>query len=195
MADTYTLISSVTVGAGGASSIDFTSIPATYTDLLVKVSARSSRSLAYDNLNITFNSNTSSYSSRRIYGTGSATGSDSDPAGTSSYYAALVDGNTSTSNTFANVEIYIPNAFGSNYKSISSDSVEEENASTAYVQLTAGLWSNSAAISSISLGCGHGNFVQYSTAYLYGIKNSQENKWQIQKSQLIAKLAKYQRQN
>ena len=40
MADTYTLISSVTVGAGGASSIDFTSIPATYTDLLVKFSLR-----------------------------------------------------------------------------------------------------------------------------------------------------------
>ena len=36
MATTYTLISSVTVGSGGAANIEFTSIPSTYTDLLLK---------------------------------------------------------------------------------------------------------------------------------------------------------------
>ena len=43
---TYTLISTVTVGAGGAASIDFNSIPGTYTDLLLVVSVRSTRPAA-----------------------------------------------------------------------------------------------------------------------------------------------------
>ena len=46
MATTYTLISSVTVGSGGAASIEFTSIPSTYTDLVLKLSARSSRNVS-----------------------------------------------------------------------------------------------------------------------------------------------------
>ena len=37
MANTYVAIATVTVGSGGAASIDFTSIPATYTDLVVKL--------------------------------------------------------------------------------------------------------------------------------------------------------------
>ena len=52
MANTYELIASSTVGAGGASSIDFNSIPNTYTDLLVKLSGRSST--GYNALTIIF---------------------------------------------------------------------------------------------------------------------------------------------
>ena len=53
---TYKPIATVTVGAGGAASIDFTSIPGTYTDLLVLISARSTRSTDYrDELFIRFN--------------------------------------------------------------------------------------------------------------------------------------------
>jgi hypothetical protein len=36
MATTYEIIASVTVGSGGAANIEFTSIPATYTDLVLK---------------------------------------------------------------------------------------------------------------------------------------------------------------
>ena len=61
MPNTFTLIASSTVGAGGASSIDFTSIPSTYTDLVIKASLRSDRntgSATY--LTITFNNDTGS---------------------------------------------------------------------------------------------------------------------------------------
>jgi hypothetical protein len=69
MADTYTLISSVTVGAGGASSIDFTSIPATYTDLLIKVSARGASGASNITGTLRFNSDAgSNYSALRVYG-------------------------------------------------------------------------------------------------------------------------------
>ena len=69
MADTYVLINSVTVGAGGASTIEFTSIPSTYTDLLLYCSVRdSATSTGVQNLYITYNSNTSGYYDRVLNG-------------------------------------------------------------------------------------------------------------------------------
>ena len=168
MANTYTLISSVTVGAGGASSIDFTSIPATYTDLLVKLSTRTTGAAVAD-VSLRFNSATTNYSYRDIEGNGSTAASYS---GTSFLWAGEANRGDATASTFANIEIYIPNYAGSTNKSISVDSVTENNGTLAYSDLIAGLWSNTSAITSISLLLSSGNHAQYSTAYLYGIKNS-----------------------
>lgn len=170
MATTYQLISSVTVGSGGASSIDFTSIPATYTDLKLVFSIRTTVSDTWDEFQITFNSNTSNYSQRLLYGTGAAASSAS---GSVRYYQ-IVDGDTATASTFGSGEIYIPNYAGSNNKSFSSDTLNETNATTAYIYMSAGLWSNTSAITSIKLESKNAafNLKQYSSAYLYGIKNS-----------------------
>ena len=65
---TYQKIASVTVGSGGAASIDFTSIPSTYTDLALYHSLRSDNSEDYYGLQ--FNSSSSSFSSRRLQGDG-----------------------------------------------------------------------------------------------------------------------------
>lgn len=170
MPNTFTKIASVTVGAGGSASMDFTSIPATYTDLCIKLSGRSARAAQQvDNLFITFNSTTSGYTMKALSGSGSAASS----SGYSSRYASFsVDAAGSTSSTFSSHEIYIPNYAGSNYKSYSADSVSENNASNAQSDLVAGLWSNTAAITSISLLPEVSTWVQYTTATLYGIKNS-----------------------
>jgi hypothetical protein len=166
---TFTKIASVTVGSGGAATMDFTSIPATYTDLCVKLSGRSARSAQADNLFITFNSNTTGYTMKALTGNGSSAGS----VGYSSRYASLsVDAAGSTASTFSNHEIYIPNYTSANYKSYSADSVSENNSTSAQSDLVAGLWSNTAAITSISLLPEVSTWVQYSTATLYGIKNS-----------------------
>ena len=171
MADTYTLISSVTVGAGGASSIDFTSIPATYTDLLLVWSGRSDRSAAQDGQKLQFNGSTSSYSDRGLTGNGATASSGSNA--TTYIYGGIIPSATATASTFGNISYYIPNYAGSSNKSVSMDSVAENNNTTAYSILEAGLWSNSAAITSIKLSSENAaNYVQYSTAYLYGIKNS-----------------------
>jgi len=169
MATTYTLISSVTVGAGGTATISFTSIPQTYTDLVLVTSTRTNRaSNINDELNITFNSNTSSYTYRRLLGESTAS-SDSGSTRT----VLIVNGSTSTASTFDNSSVYIPNYTGSNNKSFSVDSLMENNATAAARQLVAGLWSNSAAITQIDLtSSSSSNFVQYSTAYLYGISNA-----------------------
>jgi hypothetical protein len=168
MANTYTLISSVTVGAGGAASMGFTSIPSTYTDLLVKVSARTNRALTVDGVLISFNSSTSNFTNKYLEGDGSSASSSS-----LARFAADAPGSTATASTFGNGEIYIPNYAGSNYKSLSSDSVTENNATGALTDLLANLWSDTAAITSITLTSGFGtSFDQYSTAYLYGISNA-----------------------
>jgi hypothetical protein len=169
MATTYTLISSVTVGSGGAANIEFTSIPATYTDLVVKLSGRNSNS-GDDRFEIQFNNLSTNLSQRRLYGTGSTANSDA-PAG--AIQPTGISQDAYTANTFGNTDIYIPNYASSNNKSLSVDAVTENNATTAYQMLVAGLWSASAAITSIKLiPMSSGNFKQYSTAYLYGISNA-----------------------
>ena len=74
-----------------------------------------------------------------------------------------------TTNTFATVEYYISNYTGSNNKSINLDAVTENNATAASAILQTVLWSNSAALTSISMNCNTGNFVSGSTFYLYGV--------------------------
>jgi hypothetical protein len=160
-------ISTVVVGSGGAASIEFTSIPQTYTDLVVKISARTNHSGVADFTKIRFNGVTTSYSSRAVYGV-----SGSANSATFTEILAACDGNTATSSTFGNTDCYIPNYAGSANKSVSVDSVGESNGTTdVYAFLNAGLFSNTAAITSIELSAFNGTgFVQYSTATLYGIR-------------------------
>ena len=103
-----------------------------------------------------------------MYGTGAAASSTSG----STRYFAFVPGASATASTFGNVEYYIPNYAGSNNKSVSVDHVTENNATAAIAALTAGLWSDSAAITSVKITPGSGTFAQHSSATLYGIKNS-----------------------
>jgi hypothetical protein len=182
MANTMTLIGSVTVGASPVTSITFASIPSTYTDLLLKTSLRDGTGGGTQTAQlIYFNSDngTSSWSYTYLRGSGSAASSAAgNPGGYTGAYIGEYDGSAATTNTFSNSEIYIPNYAGSQKKSFSVDAVQETNATAAYSHLVAGLWSaagGTAAINAITFtpvsGAG-ANFVQYSTAYLYGIKNS-----------------------
>ena len=171
MANTYTLIASSTVGAGGAATITFSSIPSTYTDLVIKLSARNSAAAGsnWAWVGVRLNGSTSSYTWRQLYGNGSGTGSGNGSADPLAGYATDA---AVTANTFSNSETYIPNYASSNYKSMSNDAVTENNATSAINSFFATLWSNTSAVSSITLALETGNFAQYSTAYLYGIKNS-----------------------
>jgi hypothetical protein len=166
---TFTLIQpAVVVGSGGAASIDFTSIPSTYTDLVIKISARISTAGAASST-IRFNGVTTNYSSRYLIGAGTA-GTSSGSA--SSIFVDTPADSTYTANSFSNSEVYIPNYAGSTNKSLSVDIVNETNGTVVTQLLLAGLWSNTAAITSISILPGAGSFVQHSTAYLYGVSNA-----------------------
>jgi hypothetical protein len=175
MATTFTKIFDYEVGSGGAASIDFTSIPNTYTDLCLKVSARTSEAQSIGPMIIQFNGSTTSYSSRELAGAGSGTPSSASRGVLNNgLYLGNGVGNSATANTFDNMEIYIPNYAGSTNKSLSVDHVGEDNATTAYATFVAGLWSNTAAITSIKLYpfSGSTNLTQYSTATLYGVNNA-----------------------
>jgi hypothetical protein len=80
--------------------------------------------------------------------------------------------NTSTADTFCNSELYIPNYTSSDQKSISIDSVNENNATTAYTVPMAYLWDNTSVISSIRIYADSSAFAEHSSVYLYGISNS-----------------------
>jgi len=172
MAYTYSKIATYTVGSGGVSSINFLNIPQNYTDLLIKFSGRGSGTSGV--MRMQFNITTAGYSNRNLYGTGSAAGSES-ATGTSSFFSAVNSGNinwnSTTASTFSNMEIYIPNYTSSNYKSISTDAVVENNATLGYQFMNAGVLNITAPITQIDLlPSGSETFVQYSTAHLYGIK-------------------------
>ena len=169
MAITYAQIgNTVTVGEGGAASIDFTSIPATYTDLVVKISARTNETQIYASMFVKINGSQTG-NVKLLQSDGGSVSSNSDPTN----MVDLFTGNSATANVFSNGEFYFPNYLSSNVKSYSSDVVGENNAGTSYVRLTAGLFSSTAAITSIGFTPqASKTFLQYSTATLYGIKKN-----------------------
>ena len=176
MANTFELISAVTVGSGGAASIDFSSIPATFTDLCIKMSVRSDQAAGVgQDVYIRFNNdNAANYSFRRVYGDGSSAASDGVTSSATAGRIGRTTNTSATANTFANTECYIPNYLSSVAKSISGDAVDETNGTAAIAQMTASIWTGTAAITSLKLFpfTSATNFVQYSTAYLYGVKNA-----------------------
>lgn len=165
---TMQLVSTVTVGSGGAASIEFTSIPQTGTDLMIVASTRMTGSSNYNALGyISINGQQANFSNRYLLGNGATASTSSDNL-TPLFFS---NGETSTSNTFGNATIYIPNYTSSTNKSISIDAVSENNATNANQAIEAGLWSQTAAITSFSIIRSGFTLDQYSTASLYTITN------------------------
>jgi hypothetical protein len=161
----WTVIGHVEVGSGGAAEIEFLSIPQTYDDLLLLVSARTTNAATNDNLILIINGVTTNQSRRRLNGTGSAAQSSSSATS----IGLQVNGDTSTASTFGNASLYIPNYRASQSKSFSIDGVTETNATEAFTNLIAGLWASNDAITSLELDGDGTDFKQYSSATLYGI--------------------------
>ena len=154
---------SVTLGSGGT-------IPQTYTDLLLIMSVRSTKTGAnWGNIALTFNASGSGYKRRLLYGNGSsATSTSNTSASNLSYHYATAA--SAPADTFGSIEIYIPNYAGSTYKSTSSTSVTENNATAAFIAADAGLWENTAAITSIEIDEDDSNNLKSgSSFFLYGI--------------------------
>lgn len=164
MATTFTKIATSTVGSGGAASITFSSIPQDYTDLRIKISGRTTNAYFRDSVEIRLNSATTNYSSLNLSGQTSTVSS-----GTQTAMYVEIEGNVGTTNgIFGNAEIHIPNYASSDYKTIYTDAItlnDSNNSNIAY--LAGGLWSDTSAITSVTLISA--SWLQYSTATLYGI--------------------------
>jgi hypothetical protein len=153
----YTVESPVT-------SFTFSSIPQGYTDLILKLSVRSTSNGGYTF--VSFNGSTTSYTTKDIV--------NSNGTISSSTYS-LTGGVTwmvqssYTASTFTNNEVYIPNYTSSNYKSFSIDSTAENNSTNYTGGLEGGLWSNTAAITSITCTPNTASYDTNSTFTLYGV--------------------------
>jgi hypothetical protein len=146
-----------------AAALDITSIPDTFTDLLLVLSIRGASSGFFG---IAFNGSSSDITSRLLYGDGANAASTSR----TDLYISYGDGPSETANTFANYQIYLPNYASSNYKSWSLDGVGENNATTAHQTIQAGLWSQTAAINQLTINNWNTtNLAVYSSFTLYGI--------------------------
>jgi hypothetical protein len=157
---TMSLIETKTLGTAAA-SIEFTSIPQDGTDLVVLISARNSANTNIGTL--AFNTG-GSYTVQVLLGNG--TGENSN--------TTRQDFNTNassyTADTFASSQIYVPNYTGSTTKSYSVEAASENNASNVVMVIQAGLWSETAAITSLTLTAGSGGNLQIgSTASLYKV--------------------------
>ena len=173
MAKTYELIEAKTLSSATA-SIQFTSIPQTYADLLLKVSARANVSGGWTNVMIGINGSTSNITWLGLYGySNTSKGSNTNSV---SRVIGNANANSSTANLFSNNELYIPNYTSATAKSFTSDSIVASNDSTnPILVLDALLWNpaTQAAITSLTLtNSAPGDFVSGSTFYLYGINNS-----------------------
>jgi len=165
---TMELIQTSTLGTA-ASTIEFTSIPQDGTDLMVVFSHRSSGSTFGNQLVLRFNGVTSGYSRRLLYADNTGAFSASGSSETFARFS-FVQESTSTSDTFGNAAIYIPNYTSSNAKSFSSDTVSEGNSAAVYRAIYAGLSDGTAAITSMTMFEQNSvNFVANTTASLYKI--------------------------
>jgi len=163
---TMTLISTVTVGSGGASTISISSIPQTYTDLRIVISARSNYSSdVFDFCRLTFNGSTTGYEGRYLRGNGGGAQSSTTQGSN-----VRLDVPSSSGNSFSSAQYYVPNYTGSQGKSVSAEYVTESNNSTNYQYFTSTIWANSSGITSVSIDSANGaSFVQNSTMSIYGI--------------------------
>ena len=163
------LIETVTVGAGGAASIEFTAIPQNGSDLILVISGRTARTGTTGNLQINVNSDTtaSNYSNRQLYANNGTVYSFS----ANEYPLPPLNASSTTANTFSSHSVYISNYTSSNAKSMSLETVTENNSSAVAQDLQAATWSGTSAITSIQLKeYASFNFDQYTTASLYKIK-------------------------
>lgn len=184
MANTYTKIFSSTVGSGGASSIDFQSIPQTFDDLVILGSFRSTGAEESNppmgRMELIINNTTTGnlYTVALLAGIGSgapavASGGTVSSGANRNFYSGSASGSTSTSNTFSSVYFYIPSYTSSINKSFSIDSVTENNGTGADTSFTSGLWLSTAAINRLTLRMySLTNLAEHSKAVLYGVKRA-----------------------
>lgn len=173
MANTFAKLDSYTVGAGGISTVTFSNITQTHTDLQVKISARNAGS-GIGTFRFYLNGDASqAYTVVYAQGSGTATNAQSIVnASGGNNQAGLLSGTSTVASSFSTNDIIIPNYSSQSTKSWYSDGGEGENSTTAYLRLTGGVAYGTPSITSITFVPDAATFAQYSTFTLYGIWNN-----------------------
>lgn len=175
-ATSYESIATVTVGAGGSSSITFSSIPSTYKHLQIRaIGKNTNTSGAGTNLNLIFNSDSgANYSYHSVYGDGATATATS---GTSTSLMWIGHTTTSATSSPTATNIFAPlvtdildYADTNKYKTIRTLNGNDTNSTAGYIFFNSGSWRSTSAVTSITLSNATANFAQYSSFALYGVK-------------------------
>ncbi len=168
---TFTKIQTVSVGAAGSTGINFTSIPQTYDDLCVFISARCSSGTISNSLSVQPNGQTTNQKSETIRGNDTNKISFLDTAAS----ATRINGGTSTAGIFSAIELYISDYSSTSLNKImSAKGSAENNAASAFIEYAVSTWASTAAITSLNLYASGNTMIELSTATLYGIKRGNE---------------------
>lgn len=159
----YESIATVNVGAGGSSSIAFSSIPSTYTHLQVRSLANNS---TLTNIWMRINSDSgANYATHYLNGDGSsASASNYINQGDGIFYGY----NTAVQSCAAVLDL-LDYANTNKFKTTRSLTGFDANGS-GQIYLWSGLWRSTSAVNSLTIYPGGGTFTQYSSFALYGIK-------------------------
>jgi len=170
--NSYESIATTTVGSGGTSSITFSSIPATYTHLQVRMLARDSRANTATNLYIQFNGDTAAnYADHVLYGNSTSAVAGADVSQTSAVAARVAGNNAAASSFGAGVLDILDYANTNKYKTLRSLSGFDDN-SVGQSWFISGLWMSTSAVTSITITPVTSPILQYSSFALYGIKGA-----------------------
>ena len=167
----YDSIATTTVGAGGSSSVTFSSIPATYQHLQLRWIARSDRAAAQDFVDIRFNSDTgANYAAHLLYGDG-ATASAAAYVSNTSAGVIFMPASTATASVFGTGVMDILDYANTNkYKTTRILGGTDINGSGRIV-LGSGVWMNTAAVTTLTIITDNAStYSQYSSFALYGMR-------------------------
>jgi hypothetical protein len=169
--NSYESIATSTVGAGGAASVTFSSIPSIYQHLQIRFTARGT--YATGNIEIVgmqFNSDTANnYAWHWLFGDGSSAGAGAVSTTSNITFRDINSANT-TANTFgAFIVDILDYSNTSKYKTSRALGGYDANGN-GKINVDSGLWMSTSVVSNITLNAGNANFAQYSSFALYGIR-------------------------
>jgi hypothetical protein len=173
--DGYQSIATTTVGAGGASSITFSSIPSTYTHLQIRAIIRGTTSAANVDSIIRFNNDSTSgnyYYYHQLFGSGSSATSNTGNTDTTSTLYSFAPADNANANVFGGSVLDILDYSNTNKNKTTRSLHGYDDNGSGFIILRSGLWMQTSAINRIDLTPLLGNFAQYSSFALYGIKGN-----------------------
>jgi len=169
--NSFESIATTTVGAGGASSVTFSSIPSTYTHLQIRCFNQQTLSRPYY---LRFNSaGGTAYADHYFYGDGASVGAGNGSSnsyiriGVNSGTTAATDTNMFSSQVIDVLDYQNTNKYKTTRTLLGTDTNGGTNRG---VEFSSGLWQSTSAVTQIDLIAGGTTFSQYSSFALYGIR-------------------------
>jgi hypothetical protein len=172
--NSYESIQTVTVGGGGAANIEFTSIPSTFKHLQIRGITRCTKAdTGSENVVVALNSDSTYTNYRTHYLDGDGTGVSAGAIQVSAFYsnAGLTIGNNATANVFSATIIDILDYTNTNKNTTVRVLTGIDTNGYGQVRLASSLWLNTSAVNALTFNPrSAGNFAQYSSFALYGIR-------------------------